>query len=552
MAVVVPIAPSTPETGPRSVSIPEGVEILPTSPHENFGNKSEKNTLNWKKDVKLRYRVMAWFANKAYNILDTFVHLDEKLAKANDRYQKHIREIVETGPDEDERLIFAARDAFGVFRKHDGEPVSAERVKRARKRARFSMPRIQALAAYEIGKLGEHEQEEGWQRIVDIMYKDLGFTRHEVFNVMIGLQFMNKAKYLTFKHRKLEHPPLRDANGKVIKEFVPSVDSKGNLQYEQVQTGVDDQGKPIMKRRLKGTFETKEDHSRLVLGKLNVRAYVTELAAKFETYRYSFNPADMATLVIAVKELRKLCDDMVTMKENETAEDVQARVNLPEFRDSLYALNAISMAIEGSKMGGSTDTEGELTDQAAMLEQQRIETERARQNYVTDEHGKLKDSTINELKAGNWNDQYIAEFSQNYLKPRMTPFELMSAINVFKTEKERQGVQIRIDNMKAVGKPLYPPRIPSSAEANILWQQVANEIDLAKETYGPWMNKVKAENFVKNVSLKVGSTGIEGRYEETDVSAKLHEKAANNVVKLRRRPEEEENNSQQPPLRRAV
>ncbi len=325
---------------------------------------------------------------------NTFVRFDEKLAKENAHFQKHIREIVDTGPDEDERIIFAQKDAFGVFRKYNGEAVSAERVKRARKRARFSMPRIQALAAYEITKLEEHEQEEGWQRIIDIMYKDLGFTHHEVFNVMIGLQFMNKAKYLTFKHRKLEHPPMRDANGKVIREFVPSVDEKGNLQYEETQVGVDDQGEPVIERRLKGTYETKEDHSRLVLGKLNVRAYVTELAAKFETYRYSFNPADMATLVIAVKDLRALCDDMVTMKEGETAEDVQARVNLPEFRDSLYALNEISMAIEASKMGSFNRCGRRLTDQAAMLEQQRINAERTRQDFVTDEQGKLKESVL--------------------------------------------------------------------------------------------------------------------------------------------------------------
>ncbi len=64
----------------------------------------------------------------------------------------------------------------------------------------------------------------------------------------------------------------------------------------------------------------------------------------------------------------------------------------------------------------------------------------------------------------------------------MTPIELMSAAMVFKNEKERQGVQVKLDNMKAAGKPFaYPPRISSSAEANRLWQQVADEVDLSKQ-----------------------------------------------------------------------
>ncbi len=71
-------------------------------------------------------------------------------------------------------------------------------------------------------------------------------------------------------------------------------------------------------------------------------------------------------------------------------------------------------------------------------------------------------------------------------------------------------------------------------------------------TYGPWMNKIKSEDYIKNPALKVGGTGLEGRYADSpETSKELHEKAAKNVVKLRQRREEEQN-PQQPPLRRAA
>lgn len=491
MSTVVSVIQPTPEMAPGPVIIPEGVTIEEPSPHENFKKKHEKGKLNWKKDVPLRYRALAWAANKTYNVLDTFYNFDEKKAKENAHFQKYIREIVDTGPDEDERLIFATRDAFGVYRKYDGSPVSAERVKRARKRARFNVARYQALAAYEITKLEEHEQEEGWQRIIDVMHRDLGFTHHEIFEVMIGLQFMNKASYLIYKHRRLEHPPMRDAEGKIMREFVPEYDDKGNLKY-------DEEG------HAKGRYVIVEDHDRLCLGSLDVRSYVTELAEKFKTYQYSFNPADVAALHGAIVECKKLCDHAVTMKPGETVQDVQKRVNSKEFRDALYALKEMRLAIEASKMGSSTDSEGEMSDLAARQnEMQRAQMEViARSQMATDQNGDVVDPNIlAELRLAG------LKIDQINLTPNMSAWDMTLAIEDAKQTIENQNRTTRQNNIKQTpaGKPKspvrgiqYPPRIGGSAAANSLWQQVADVIDSAYETYGKWMQKARPEHYGEN------------------------------------------------------
>jgi len=279
--------------------------------------------------VTRRQRARARVGGAIYNRLDSRYNLERSESVWNADEMKLSLETTNTGPDMAERILFTTRNVNGTLKKYDGTlltPFEIRLYKTHMRLAKSNKARYQAVAAYEIGKLEEQEQagpHGGWERIINIMHQDLGYTKEEIAAVGLGLQFMKKATYLTFKHRGIDHPWIKNPDGT-------------NMVGPDGKYGQD----------------TSRHTSRLIFGKLKGRAYATELADKVKGYETTFSPADVIETIRLAEESKATMDRYF--------DDPVGRTQR-EFLNAAFIMRKLKATIDLSRM--ASPTSGEPTDE---------------------------------------------------------------------------------------------------------------------------------------------------------------------------------------------
>lgn len=255
-----------------------------------------------------------------YNRYDDHYNFEAAESAQNAENQKVIQDTVGTGPDDDERIVFAASNVNGRLQKYNGTaltPVEIANYNRQMTTARTNKARYQGLAAYEIGKREEQEQGGGlgiWLQIANKMHSELGYTKKEIDSVYIGLQYMKKGQYLTIKHTPLL---LVDRNGNKL-------DASSKLSRAQLEG------------------------SKYIFGTLKERDYVNELAEKLAGHQTTFSSADVVDALRLSRVVKKRMD----AKENSgTVRQKNRRV----YQNDGFIMHKLWSAVENSRMASPSE-----------------------------------------------------------------------------------------------------------------------------------------------------------------------------------------------------
>jgi hypothetical protein len=430
---------------------------------QEYNRRYNTLTEEQKRNLSNIDRIMGYLWGKFYNTMTLLFDFETRIAEENKKNQEMIRGIVDTGPDYNERIVFAQQQPDGTYLDYNGSPVPAEVVRSMQKKALHNPSRFQALCHYELSKREEPEQARLWEEIFSMMAHH-GYNKYAMWGVVVGLQFMNKPSYLAYKNAVIEWMPEYEmgADGHT---FV--TDDEGRPKPKRytidtiIQNGkhvLDPDGKPvkvgdIIRSTTRARFATTElilepgdqeydetrpengrdryeERTRIIRDKNNVEirrekykvktilklkeiGFAHELAGKFASYQYGFRSADVAiTLDVARHALQT---SLSCIRRGDTTSK--------EFQTSQYVLSRLKMTVDTTRLGGA-GTEGMEQNEQNLLAQKQIEL-LARQAGYSD----------GELEKG------IAQ------------------------------------------RPNYPPRISGTAEANVLWDELSKVVDRAAEVF---------------------------------------------------------------------
>jgi hypothetical protein len=469
----------------------EGKELRPPSYHtydeykdedgEKFWqviteHKRQYNQLSAEEKAQLRWsdRLLGFIWGKTYNIMSTLFDFEKRIAEENKANQEMIRNIVDTGPDYNERIVFAQLQADGVtYLDYNGNKVPAHVVRAQQKKALHNPSRFQALCHYELSKREEPEQMRLWEEIFSMMAHH-GYNKYAMWGVVVGLQFMNKPSYLAFKNAQIEWAPeyetYTDDHGH--RQFLRDDDGRPKVLRYTAETAFDHRGKPVLdsdgmpvkigdivRSRTRARFATTElvvhpgdqeydetrpdtgeeryatrirkirsDHELDENGELKVireeiykvktilkikeLAFAHELAEKFASYQYGFRSADVAITVDVARHA------MQTALIHARRGNFRAK----EFQEAVYTLSRLKKTVDATRLGGAGGESGDMSEQMFMQQME-----------------------LNAKLAGN------------------------SDKEIKRIERARGG--------------MYPPRISGTAISNAMWDELARIVDNAAEVF---------------------------------------------------------------------
>jgi hypothetical protein len=255
-----------------------------------------------------------------FNAYDDRYNFEAAESARNAENQKIIQDTVGSGPDENERIVFAAYNVNGRLQKYNGTPlnsIEAANYKRQMKTARLNKARYQGLAVYEIGKREEQEQGGGlgvWLQIANKMHSELGYSKADIDAVYSGLQYMKKGQYLTIKHTPLI---LVDINGNKL-------DASSNLTKEQLLG------------------------SKYIFGPLKEREYANELAERVAGHQTTFNTSDIVDAIRLVRVIQKRMGDKVN---SGTVKQKNRRV----YQNDAFIMHKLWSSVENSRTSPTSE-----------------------------------------------------------------------------------------------------------------------------------------------------------------------------------------------------
>lgn len=451
-------------------------------------------------------RMYARIMGRWYNLKVLLFNYEAQLAEENKHNQEMIRGIVDTGPDENERLVFAQKHG-DVYLDYNGNVVSKEVVEKAQKKALHHPARFQALCHYELSKREEPEQQKLWSEIFEMMAHH-HYDRYAMFGVVIGLQFMNKPSYLAYKNAIIEWMPevefeeehghpKKDKDGKLI----PVLDDDGNPKlkrytaesiYEVTPLGrkvvkKDGDGMPVKvgdvvrsKNRAhfvtmdytlnendqeyhekdangedKYKFKTKivrdddgnvlyeEKYKTKKILKVKRVSFAHELGGKFMSYQYGFRSADVMVMYDEARHAMQTALKMARL----------GKFKSREMQEALYLLSRIKFVVDTSRLGGGTSADGK---EAPGNDETRIQ--RAQEDAIR------RDAIVKSVLRDN---------------PDLTPAEARSLADAKLAAQPGGG---------------YPPRLSGTAEANVIFLEVAKLADYGAEVF-PCIMRIRNSDY---------------------------------------------------------
>lgn len=478
----------------------DGNEIPPPSYHTYSEFKNEKgedyfevvsahnrtmNTLTkeQRRELKWRDRFLAFSWGKLYNVMNLMFDFEAKIAEENKKSQEMIRGIVDTGPDYNERIVFAQLQSDGrTYLDYNGNPVAAEVVKAQQKKALHNPSRFQALCHYELSKREEPEQFRLWGEIFTMMAHH-GYDKYAMWGVVVGLQFMNKPSYLAYKNAIIEWAPLYetelDAHGH---EKLKVGDDGGYIEKRYTAENVKDSWGRI-KKDPDGKFvkigdvmrDPKQAHFQTTTlnlhpGDQEYNESLPEDPAK-ERYPWRYRKIRSTTekdendidengnprfkivriekfktkTILKLKEVgfaHELGEKFASYQYGFRSADVAITLDVArhalqtslicarkgdfrskEFQISQYVLSRLKQTVDTTRLGGSPGADGGPPDDAAMR----------------------REMELNAVRAGN------------------------------SDEEIKKGIER--------GERGYPPRISGTATANVLWDELAKVVDRAANIF---------------------------------------------------------------------
>ncbi len=445
--------------------------------------------------VRFRDRIFARVVSKWYNAKLLVFQYEKTIAEENKHMQEYIRGIVDTGPDENIRLVFAQKHG-NVWLDYNGNEVSEGVVRRAQKRALAHPSLFQAYCHYELSKREEPEQMKLWEEIFEMMAHH-HYDRYSMFGVVVGLQFMNKPSYLAFKNARIEWMPEyeKDSHGHVVN------DDEGNpkkLRYTEetiweYRNGIkrrkrDPDGLPvkigdIVRSNQRARFATidlelspsdqeyneknpdgsdkyevkyrtirdaegnelyKEAYKSKKILELKRVSFAHEIGGKFMSYQYGFRSADVA---VTLDEARHAYATALRCARS-------GRFHSREFQEAAYLLSRLKMIVDTSRLGGAASGDGQDAggEESAMRSAQMDAA--IRQNYDAALRKALADGATQE-------------------------------------EAEARASKL-LESVRAGGG--YPPRISGTAEANVLFLELAVVVDKAALNF-PHITKIRKSDY---------------------------------------------------------
>lgn len=415
-----------------------------------------------------------------YGIITRHTNLEEIRAKENKHQQEYVRSVVDTGPDYDMRALFAVMCEDGYYRTYDMKTIVPKKLYEAQwKRCYMNPHEFQARVAYEITKWEEQEQEPGWQMFLD-KGLELKLTHHQIFEVFIGLAFMNKPTMLTWKHREFIDKRVRDRNGAIVmvqerepetvggrpvyREYrdMRDLDKKGRpkKKYELVTKPVfeytmkvdaddmpvlDQHGNPVMEKTPKMVPKTIEHE--VEIGEVKPRAYAIELRDKF--------PAGLRFATYDVVKMKQFAYEAFEILAKYHNNPIM--VKTPKFRNALLVLSAIRQTVEMSKMSPG-----------------------------------MSDPGADGAGAQEMNEQRLAEERRLHLQQSQAVQEALRRKAIedgVDPDKIPQLVQQRMTSA-------YPPKIYGSSSANIKWVELSRITDRAGALW-PVLDQIPDSDYVR-------------------------------------------------------
>ncbi len=264
-------------------------------------------------------------ADRRYNFMGTD-------AAANAEFKKILADVTGNGPDEKYRLLYAEWNEDGkYFQKYGGKPLTATETawrNKLIKTAMVSPGYILATAEYEIRKREEQRQagdKGAWLSVYNTLHKTFNVSPNGLMSIQQGLVFGYKTQYLFEKHTPFKY--VRDDGS----DFV------------------DAQGKPIdiTKVSRKQFNKYREEGSRVVLGELNERDYVTELTDKFKAGDMQFSPASIQQTIDLTIEIGRRLDMAQTI----------SVMNRRNYQNAAWLIQKLYTGISGTRNAMEADAE---------------------------------------------------------------------------------------------------------------------------------------------------------------------------------------------------
>lgn len=470
--------------------------------HEEIAEirKHRNRELGWK------FRLASWFASTYYVVLNRVFDIEKVIAEENKKNQEMIRAIVDTGPDMNERWVFAKQGPDGLWRTLEtGEIVDGKVVKHYRKLALKNPSRFQALCHYELSKQPEHKQVETWEQIFSLMAEE-GYDRYHMYGIAIGLQFMNKPQYLAIKNTNFNYSPVFEmvdnGHGHEVPKLDPITGEKVPLRY--TEDTIYTTGRFGRRVRVRDEHGKKVEVGDVVRDRHKVRFDTVDLELHEFDQEYHEKLPDGVTDKYELKhrmayryyeELDANGEKVVRKEPYDTGETYKVK--------KVLAVKVKGYAHEFAGKFASYQYGFRASDMAITLDFTR------RAIYECTRLAKKYDNNVS--NPSQWDrEDFIAWQEYQVALSRM--YETVSASRMGGSPGEegkgpgadaatlRQEADIvarsQQENTPKLkrGQPVYPPRISGTAEAIRLWEDVAKYVDMAAKMY-PKITQIRYSDY---------------------------------------------------------